>query len=513
MNKINYVFLLVSILLCNKISAQVGIGNTSPNSLLDITASNVAAPSSNDGFLVPRVDNFPSTNPSSSQNSMMLYLNNNLTGVNISGTAANYSSGFYYWDNSLTDWIKMTQKPAWHVEGNENVTSGTHFLGTTNAEEVDFRVNNKLVGRLTELGQFELESDSRSLFIGFEAGENYDATLGEQNVFVGYQAGKGTTEGRDNVGVGAESMKNNTIENFNVGIGDGTLRDNTTGNNNTSVGNDALQLNQTGNSNTAVGQGALLRNVSGSANVGIGTFALLDNVLTSRNIAIGNNSLQKILSGNNNTALGYKANQTTTSVANTVSLGSECRARQDGGIAVGFKADSDGLSAIAIGNNANSTGSNSVAIGNGAVSTSNQIVLGNGSITEVKTSGIMKADSFLATGTGTTYADYVFEDYYTGISEIKSDYKFNTLENAESFVRKNGHLPGVKSYEEVMKNGFKLDLTEATITNLEKIEEQFLYITELKKQIDDQNTVNKEQAEKIKSLEERLQAIEKLLDN
>ena len=57
----------------------------------------------------------------------------------------------------------------------------------------------------------------------------------------------------------------------------------------------------------------------------------------------------------------------------------------------------------------------------------------------------------------------------------------------------------------------KLNITESTVTNLEKIEEQFLYITELNKKIKSQNEAIKSQDDKIKSLEERLKRIENLL--
>ncbi len=545
MNKINYLLWVVSLLLMNNLYSQVGIGNTNPRALLDISASNLASPNYSDGFLIPRMNSFPATNPLADQNAMMVYLNSNLTGVNISGTAKNYSLGFYYWDNALTDWIKMTQKPAWHVEGNENAISGTHFLGTTNTEEVDFRVNTKLVARLTELGQLELQSDERSLFVGFEAGENYDpvGTLSQQNVFVGYQSGKSTVSGRDNVAVGALAFTNNISGDFNAVLGDEALESNTTGSYNTAIGNDTLRDNTIGNNNTAVGRDALQENIDASGNVAVGATAMQYNVSSSNNVAVGNSALLNMNSGGFNTIIGNNAgnmlnsgfsniyigsnsgstvsaldrsisigNSSETAANSTVGIGHRAITNSEFAIALGFEAEANNTSSISLGRRAMANGNNSVAIGNTAAATkNNQIVLGNTSVTEVLTSGVIKADSFLATGTGTTYADYVFEDYYKGSSKIKSDYKFNSLEKAEAFVKKNGHLPGVKSYTEVMKNGFKLDLTEATITNLEKIEEQFLYITQLKQEIKNQDIAHQKQEEKIKSMEERLMAVEQLL--
>jgi len=547
MNKITNSLFVLFLFFIPLIYAQVGIGNTNPKSLLDLSIQNISSPEYKDGLLIPRMNNFPATNPGSNQNSMLVYLNNNLTGVNISGTSKNYSSGFYYWDNSLTDWINMNQSPVqgWSLEGNNNATSGTHFLGTTNSEEVDFKVNDKLIGRLTELGQFELQSDERSLFIGVEAGENYSALSGttEQNVFIGYHAGRLNSSGRDNVALGAFALSNSTTGNFNTVLGDEALQDNITGNANTAIGNDTLRRNTSGSDNAAIGEGALGLNTSGNENVAIGAKAMKLNTSSSNNVAIGSDALLKISTGGFNTAIGFNSakqlergtanisigagsgatvpevhrsisigNNSDTANDNTIGIGYSSITGSFGSIAIGHDAETDGLNSMAIGRLASTDGTNSIAIGNMAQTTkNNQIVLGNNSITEVKTSGVVKADSFLAVGSGTTYADYVFEDYYDGYSKIKSDYKFNTLDAAEIFVKKHGHLPGVKSYNEVMKNGFHLDLTKATITNLEKLEEQFIYITELKKQIKEQNKIQNQQDEKIKLLENRLKNIERLL--
>jgi len=76
--------------------AQVGVGNISPQARLDITASNQATPLNTDGLLIPRIDNFPSTSPSSAQNGMMVFLTTTVGG-NV--------PGFYYWDQPNTQWV------------------------------------------------------------------------------------------------------------------------------------------------------------------------------------------------------------------------------------------------------------------------------------------------------------------------------------------------------------------------------------------------------------------------
>jgi len=56
----------------NTIYSQVGIGTTSPKSILDISASVQAAPTIQDGILIPRIDVYPS-NPTVNQQGMLVF--------------------------------------------------------------------------------------------------------------------------------------------------------------------------------------------------------------------------------------------------------------------------------------------------------------------------------------------------------------------------------------------------------------------------------------------------------
>ncbi len=78
--------------------AQVGVGTTNPQSTLDIEASNATNPTNTDGILVPRIDNFSISNPTATQDGMLVFY----TGSGASG------KGFYYWDNSTTTWIYLS---------------------------------------------------------------------------------------------------------------------------------------------------------------------------------------------------------------------------------------------------------------------------------------------------------------------------------------------------------------------------------------------------------------------
>ncbi len=70
----------------------------------------------------------------------------------------------------------------------------------------------------------------------------------------------------------------------------------------------------------------------------------------------------------------------------------------------------------------------------------------------------------------TSWADFVFK---------KND--LEKLENVESFILLNKHLPGIPSEEDVLKNGY--DINEMDAKLLEKIETLYLHIIELEKEI------------------------------
>ena len=72
----------------------------------------------------------------------------------------------------------------------------------------------------------------------------------------------------------------------------------------------------------------------------------------------------------------------------------------------------------------------------------------------------------------TGWADYVFD----------ADYKLLTIQEVESFIKENGHLPNVPSEKLVEAQG--IELGDITRIQQEKIEELVLYIIEQQKQID-----------------------------
>ena len=103
---------------------------------------------------------------------------------------------------------------------------------------------------------------------------------------------------------------------------------------------------------------------------------------------------------------------------------------------------------------------------------------------------------------GACIPDYVFAN----------DYKINTLQEVEKYVKANSHLPEVPSALDIEKNG--LLLGEMNILLLKKVEELTLYAIEQDKKaaLQQQDLERlKTENENYKSLAERLSAIEKEL--
>jgi len=138
-----------------------------------------------------------------------------------------------------------------------------------------------------------------------------------------------------------------------------------------------------------------------------------------------------------------------------------------------------------------STGSTGLLVGTGTSSGpltlnvgSNRATLatnGNFGIgTETPSQKLHVIGNILASGTVTP--DYVFEKHFEGISKLNPSYTMMELDEVEEFTRLNKHLPGVPSASEIKTQG-GIILNRAAEINLEKIEELYLYVFELKKEI------------------------------
>ncbi|MCW5518631.1 tail fiber domain-containing protein [Aureitalea sp. L0-47] len=242
MKRLCYFLLMIS----TPLFSQVGIGTITPNASLEIQSTNQATPASTDGLLIPKVDEFPVTNPGASQDGMLVYA---------TGTGS-VSKGFYYWDNGTTAWVLAT--------GAKNI--------------------NDLSDGITDVS-------GSSIFLGTDAGINDDGTV------------------NGNVGIGRRSLRDNTTGGGNTAIGNSVMRENITGDFNSAFGYSALISNTSGSYNTSMGYSALQSNSGGINNVALGARSLRIMTNGGSNTAIGHNSMPNSLNGSGNIALGsYSGN-------------------------------------------------------------------------------------------------------------------------------------------------------------------------------------------------------------
>ncbi|BDX37346.1 hypothetical protein CYCD_07010 [Tenuifilaceae bacterium CYCD] len=282
----------------------------------------------------------------------------------------------------------------------------------------------------------------RNVFLGYQAGMNTYAGVdneGSVNVFIGSEAGLTNTIGYANTALGEQALKSNTTGYGNVAIGRRPLISNISGIFNIAVGNTALFYNQTGKGNVAVGSGALGSVTASDHSVAVGEGALILS-LDSANVAVGPYALGYLRNGINNTAIGKKANV-----------------------------------AVLMG-----TYNNTTAIGYEAVvNASDQVVIGNASVTSFIVKGVYNATSTDApnvyvsstgqvmrttastvTGSGTTNKIA----FWNGSSTITSNSNLH-WDNTNSYLGIGETTPDARLHINQATGSLPIRITKATSSN------------------------------------------------
>ena len=237
---------------------NIGINTTDPKTTLHINANSTGTVA--EGLIIPRltgdqIKNMPVT---TTENGMMIFATSGAASP--SGTAININSeGFYFWNSVNNVWEKLNANPAntaWALSG--NTATATSFLGTTNNIDLQFKRNNTLVGKLSN-----------------------------SNISFGLYALNPATTGSYNNALGYYSLGQNTTGTYNNALGMYSLRVNTTGSGNNAIGYYSLGSNSTGNYNSAYGYQSL-QYTTGSNNIGIGYNSAVPTASGSNQMSIGN---------------------------------------------------------------------------------------------------------------------------------------------------------------------------------------------------------------------------------
>ena len=246
--------------------------------------------------------------------------------------------------NGLASW--ELQPISWNIDGNANTNQANHFIGTVDAQSLNFRVNNKLSGRI--------DSSQASSFFGFRAGGN---SISNSNSAFGYKSLFSNVTGNQNVAFGVEALFMNVSGGSNVAVGNASLKNIVSGVSNTAIGNNALYELKSGGYNTALGFEALHSDTLSYYNTAIGSLSISNNIHGVSNTAIGHSSLINNSTGSSNVAVGVSA------LSGNISGSSNTAIGENSFINGGFFNNSTALGAFA-----NITASNQVRIGNASVS-------------------------------------------------------------------------------------------------------------------------------------------------
>ncbi len=354
------------------LTAQVGIGTTSPNpaAILDIQSDST-------GLLIPRLsltgaaDNATIAAP--------------VKGLIVYNTveSGSLSEGFVFYDG--TEWTNI----GWKLKG--NVAGADSFLGTLNDMPLVFKAENKTVGFLRPNGSVGLGLNSTATAMSSFAIGNAAETNGSRSYAIGSGA---STSAADAFAIGTNALadRQNTLilsgANQNVGIGtsDPLAKFHLNGSLRIEDGNQAA-----GKVLTSDASGNATWQTVASSGTGSG-WALTGNTITAGNF-LGTLNFQALVLRVNNTQIGnFHPN-------GGVSFGLGASSNVNHAFAIGQNASAGNTSNYAFGKSANASGSNAYAIGEGAISSQNKSYAIGQSSTASGTSSYAFGESSQATAT------------------------------------------------------------------------------------------------------------------
>jgi hypothetical protein len=294
-----------------------------------------------------------------------------------------------------------------------------------------------------------------------------------------------STAGSQNTAIGFNVLQVNGSGNANVGIGSLALSSNTSGSNNVSVGSGTLQFNATGAANTAIGTGSLLNNLIGTNNNAVGFDSLWQNTVGSNNTALGDSALFGNSSGSWNIGLGSGAGKSVLGSYN-IDIGSQGQTNDSNVIRIGTPASQT---------SAYVAGIYSVNVGAGA----SVLINSNGQLGTIQSSRRYK-DDIQNIGTAS--------DALMDLRPVKFRYKKALPDGSKPLQYGLIGEEVEKVFPELIIHG-----ADGQVESVAYYELPALLLNELQNQhrvIQNQTQRLSDQGKQMKSLQERIEALEKL---
>lgn len=367
--------------------------------------------------------------------------------------------------------------------GNEWVVNNSNLYN--NGNFIGFGTNSPLQ-KLDIRGQVNISLDS-SYMINNSPVLN---TKGSNNLNVGFQAGMNTTIGFHNIHVGTFAGMANTIGSQNSFVGSETGVSNIDGMMNSFFGRRAGYLNTAGNENTFIGCYAGQNNSTGNHNSFLGVTTGNSNTTGEENTFLGAHAGYYNSTGSNNTFVGNFAGQFNSVGSNNVFIG--------------FNAE---------GGSSNLT--NAIVIGAGAVvNSSNSVVIGNSSITSI--GGQVGWSTLSDRRLKTNITDETLGlEFIKQLRPVRYNYKAEGQEGriysgliAQDVLKvlddMNIPFSGIVQPEND-QDFYSIRYAEFTVPLIKAVQEQQTQLEKLR----DENRTLKEEIQQLKTLEKRIELLEK----
>jgi hypothetical protein len=194
-----------------------------------------------------------------------LLINNGV--ITLAKMAVGAPSQVYVTDNAGNPTLSSFNSLGWALTGNTGTVDGTHFIGTSDNQPLNFRVNNLKAGRISADIPASLSRGETTLGVG--AGAAGTGLI--RNTLIGLRAGEAlNTNSHRNTFIGAlAGLQLGAGSSNNVAVGDLTYQNLLFGLNNTAIGSGSGVLITSGDQNVLIGFG------SGLTASGTGTGLLL----------------------------------------------------------------------------------------------------------------------------------------------------------------------------------------------------------------------------------------------